>query len=187
MVARCKGNSAFDMNDTIYSPRAPSGREVTPEQRFVEKLTASFGRPSTLYVVVAIAVTWMGLNLLLPSLGMAALDPFPFPSLQGAATISSLVIATMVLITQNRQLKLSEKRARLDLEINLTSERKIAKLIELVEELRRDLPNVRNRSDAEAEKMREHADPHAIAAELDRRIEAEVSAEADDPKAPEET
>jgi uncharacterized membrane protein len=120
---------------------------------------------------------WAALNA---ELGRRAFDLPPFSYLQGLVALAALLIAVMVLITQNRQLKLAEKRARLDLEINLLAETKIAKLISLLEELRHDLPNVPNRRDAEAEAMQERVDAHSVAEALDASIEAEVSAETSD-------
>jgi hypothetical protein len=72
--------------------------------------------------------------------------------------------------SQNHQLKLSEERSRLDLQINILAERKIAKLIALLEELRRDLPYVRNRDDAEAVAMETHADPQIVADALEEAM-----------------
>ena len=48
------------------------------------------------------------------------------------------------------------------LQLNLITEQKIAKLISLVEELRIELPNVKNRSDEEAELMQQATDPQVI-------------------------
>ncbi len=48
------------------------------------------------------------------------------------------------------------------LQLNLITEQKIAKLISLVEELRTDLPNVKNRDDEEADLMKQATDPQAI-------------------------
>jgi uncharacterized membrane protein len=50
----------------------------------------------------------------------------------------------------------------LDLHVSLLTEQKIAKLVALVEELRRDLPNVTNRHDAQAAAMEQSTDPHVI-------------------------
>jgi uncharacterized membrane protein len=44
------------------------------------------------------------------------------------------------------------------LQINLTTEQKVAKVINLIEELRRDLPMVKNRYDAQAETFAEKTD-----------------------------
>jgi uncharacterized membrane protein len=80
-------------------------------------------------------------------------------------------MATTVLATQNRQRKISDERAQLDLQVNLLSEQKLAKLIALVEELRRDMPNVKNRSDPLAEAMTQAIDPHAVVSALHDTIE----------------
>ena len=75
-------------------------------------------------------------------------------------------MTTMVLITQNRQTHDAEQRAQLDLQINLLAEQKVAKLIALLEELRRDLPIVQDRVDRAAEAMTEPVDPHAVLSAL---------------------
>jgi uncharacterized membrane protein len=72
------------------------------------------------------------------------------------------LISTGVLIHQARQEQVSEERSHLMLQLNLITEQKIAKLIALVEELRTDLPNVKNRADLEAEIMQQTIDPQAI-------------------------
>ncbi|MDZ4697283.1 MAG: hypothetical protein SGI86_19250 [Deltaproteobacteria bacterium] len=55
----------------------------------------------------------------------------------------------------------------LDLEVNLCTELKISKLIALVEELRLDMPSVRNRVDLQANAMQTTLDPHAILTALE--------------------
>jgi uncharacterized membrane protein len=77
----------------------------------------------------------------------------------------------MVLATQNRQRRSAEERARLDLQVNLLAEQKVAKLIALIEELRRDMPNVKNRRDRVAEAMTQAVDPHAVTTALEDTIE----------------
>ena len=57
---------------------------------------------------------------------------------------------------------MEEERSYLTLQLNLVTEQKIAKLISLVEELRTDLPNVKNRNDEEADAMKQSIDPQAI-------------------------
>ena len=77
-------------------------------------------------------------------------DPPPFAWLQGIFSLGALLTATVVLIKQNRLAKLEEPRAHLDLQVNLLAEQKTTKLIDLMEELRRDLPMVKDRNDPEA-------------------------------------
>jgi uncharacterized membrane protein len=83
--------------------------------------------------------------------------------------------ATLILITQNRQTQEAEQRSQLDLQVNLVAEQKIAKVIELLEELRRDLPTVRDRVDSKANAMARSVDAGAVLAALEQTLEPSSS------------
>ena len=157
--------------ETIASLHAEAERSVPRHQRFIETLTGHLGRPITLYMIAVSIILWTVGNAFEVFVHRRAYDPPPFAILQCAVAITSLVISTMVLITQNRQAKLAEQRSHLDIQVNLLAEQKITKLIELIEELRRDLPNVRNRTDATAESMLRAADPQTMLHELERTMQ----------------
>jgi uncharacterized membrane protein len=53
----------------------------------------------------------------------------------------------------------------------LLTEQKTAKLINLLEELRRDLPNVRNRHDPEAAELQQSMNPELVRSALNERSE----------------
>jgi len=72
----------------------------------------------------------------------------------------------VVLITQNREAKLEKQRSELELQVNLLTEQKTTKLIRLIEELRRDLPMVRDRHDPEAAALQKTTDPEEVLAAL---------------------
>lgn len=145
------------------SLRARSEGRLSKHQRTIEGATALIGRPRTIYVFIATVAAWVTLNSILFSSGSAhVIDPPPFFWLQGAIGFCALVVTTLVLTTQSRQARHAEERASLDLEVNLCTELKISKLIALVEELRQDMPSVRNRVDLQADAMQKALDPHAI-------------------------
>ena len=81
------------------------------------------------------------------------------------ATISALLVALLILTTQRHDEELAESRAQLTLHIAMLSERKIAKIIALLEEQRRDNPMLPSRVDVEAADMAQPAD-HDIALTL---------------------
>ncbi len=140
----------------------------------MEVLTAALGRPRTVYVTLSFVVGWVAFNMVTPKLfGWQRIDPPPFFWLQGTVALSALLMTTLVLITANRQTRNAEERSHLDLQVNLLAEHKVAKLIALVEELRRDLPMVRDRIDREADAMQEAVDPHAMLEALERASEDE--------------
>ena len=137
-------------------------------QRGIERLTAWLGRPRTLYLIVAVLACWTAANLI----GPHGWDPAPFPLLQGLVSAAALITSVTVLITQNRLSRHNERRAQLDLHINLLAEQRTAKLIALMEELRRDLPSVRDRHDPEAEALQQPSDARDVLATLEQSIDA---------------
>jgi uncharacterized membrane protein len=143
--------------------------------RRISRLSAAFGRPSFLRLVLVFVLLWMALNVVSPLLGLRPPDPPPFAWLQGAIALSALLMTIVVLITQNRQSRHIERRAQLDLQINLLAEQKVTKLIELVEELRRDMPDVRNRIDRVADEMKEPVDTEAVISAIEQLEPSRVS------------
>ena len=162
--------------DTIMALHRRNEQNVSGHQRVVEGVTAFFGRPAFLYSILIVIVLWVTPNVLPRRFGSPQFDPPPFSWLQFSLSIGSFLVTTGVLVTQNRQEKLAEQRAQLTLQLNLISEQKIAKIIALLEELRRDLPNVNNRYDLEAEMMKEAADPQAVIVALEETLTQELEA-----------
>lgn len=160
----------------IVELQKSSERDVPRHQRVVEAATTFFGRPAFLYSSLLVVALWLLPNVF-PDLGfLPQFDPPPFDLLQLTLGIISLPMTIAVLIRQDRQEKLAEQRTQLSLQLNLLSEQKIAKLIALVEELRRDLPDVKNRYDPDAEMMKEPADPQAVMTVLEETLTEELAA-----------
>jgi uncharacterized membrane protein len=160
--------------ESVASIRARAEQRLDRHQRMMEVLTTALGRPRTVYVTLSIVVGWVAFNLVTSKLfARPSIDPPPFFGLQGVLALSALLMTTLVLITANRQTRNAEERSHLDLQVNLLAERKVAKLVALVEELRRDLPMVRDRVDREAESMQKAVDPAAMLAALERASETE--------------
>ena len=165
--------------DAMAGPRDRAERDRNAHQRSIERLTAVLARPRFLYATLGFVAAWIGLDLLLVAAGAPPFDPPPFHYLHLVLTTSAMVMATMVLITQDRQIRMTEKYGHLDLQINLLAEGKIAKVIALLEELRCDLPNVRNRPDVEAGDMAVRTDPQVVIDALEESLRA-----AHDPEPP---
>jgi uncharacterized membrane protein len=87
-------------------------------------------------------------------------------------TLFALLVAMLILVTQRRQDRLSERRAQLTLELAVLADRKSAKLISLIEELRRDHPEVPDRTDKESDEMAKPANPQEVLAAIDERSSA---------------
>jgi uncharacterized membrane protein len=136
-------------------------------ERGFEHAAALIGRPAYLIGLLALAILWIAGNAVAPALRFAAPDPPPFAYLQGLLTLAALATTTIVLMTQQRQGRLESHRAHLDLQVNLLTEQKVTKLIHLLEELRRDLPMVRDRVDAEATALQRPTDAAQVLSALE--------------------
>ena len=146
-------------------------QKISRSQRILERISGFMGQPIFPGIILLFVAFWMLTNLLLRLFGNAAFDPAPFFWLQGIISLSALLTATIVLAKQNRLAKLAEQREHLDLKVTLLTEQKAAKLIDLLEELRRDLPNVRDRHDSDAAVLRQAMSRDLVLAALDERSE----------------
>jgi uncharacterized membrane protein len=151
---------------TIAELFAKAERRVGRHQLLIERVTDAIGRPRSAYTLAVAVAAWMLANGLAPGIGVRPLDPPPFAWLQVAACIAALLMTVTILTTQNRVAKLAQQRAQLDLQVNLIAEEKIAKVVALLEELRRDLPSVKDRKDPLADAMTEAVDLDAVAGDL---------------------
>lgn len=138
----------------------------TPFRRAVDRMTGEFGRPRFIGVISVIVGGWIVGNLLAPACGLAAIDPPPFTWGVSAIALVSLYMVVLVLITQRGEDRLSQHRELLILELAILGERKITKVIALLEEARHDNPTMPDRPDPEAASMGRPADPKSALATI---------------------
>jgi uncharacterized membrane protein len=141
--------------------------KVGTSQRRLEIVSTLIGRPLYLASLLSMVVLWIAVNGIATHLGAAPVDPPPFVWLTSFLTLAALVTTTVVLFAQNRQSKIEKQRAHLDLQVNLLTEQKVTKLIHLIEELRRDLPMVKDRHDPEAVALQQRTDTSLVLSALE--------------------
>jgi uncharacterized membrane protein len=137
---------------------------ASPLQRALDGLTGRLGRPAALIATLIVICAWVGAAIVRTE---GHIEQPPFIWLELAATLSALVISLLILVTQRRDDQLAERRARLTLELALLADRKNAKIIALLEELRRDHPGLTDRVDEESEAMATPTDTKTVLAALD--------------------
>jgi uncharacterized membrane protein len=157
--------------DAVLGFYTREDKKISHPQRSMERISAFIGQPLFLGIILLFVVLWILANAALHFFGRVAFDPAPYFWLQGIVGLSALLTATIVLTKQNRSAKIAEKLNHLELKVNLLTEQKAAKLIELLEELRRDLPNVIDRHDSDAASLTQSMNPDLVLAALDERSE----------------
>ena len=66
-------------------------------------------------------------------------DAYPFGLLTMIVSLEAIFLSTFVLISQNRQALLAERRSQVDLQVNLISELEVTKVMALVSEIHQRL------------------------------------------------
>jgi uncharacterized membrane protein len=147
--------------DTIADVHARHSRQATRAERFIERSVQWVARPRFIVGLTAAIAAWVAVNLLLNPTNRA-FDPPPFPILQDIGTGLALYITVLILITAQREKEIGEHQEQLTLQLAILSDRKNAKIIQLIEEARHDNPMIGNREDLEATKLAVPADPAAV-------------------------
>lgn len=162
--------------ERVVALREQEWKTTSPFQRRLERVRQFVAHPLYLVGILSLSALWMLLNAGVTLLHRSAIDPPPFGWLELTLSFVALLTTTVVLIAQNRQTKLEQQRADLDLQVNLLTEQKVTKIIHLLEELRRDLPMVKDRHDPQAVVLQEGANTEQVASAL-RDVAARSEAE----------
>ena len=105
----------------------------TPTDRVVDTITGFCGKIAFIWVHVLWFSAWMVYNFL-PHLPKGwRFDPYPWPLLLMIVNLEAIFLSTFILISQNRQNRLAERRSHLDLQINLLSEQENTKMLTMLE------------------------------------------------------
>jgi uncharacterized membrane protein len=124
-------NSALERNIAALRERERRDRSrTTVEERLAAAITRFTGSMRFVYVHLALYGGWIVANLgWIP--GIEPWDP-TFVVLAMIASVEAIFLSTFVLISQNRMAAESERRAALDLQINLLAEHEVTRLMALV-------------------------------------------------------
>jgi len=83
---------------------------------------------------VVLFAGWIGYNV---APWFTPFDPFPFIFLTLVVSLEAIFLATFILISQNYDMRVSERRNQLDLQINLLAEQENTKILRMLERIAR--------------------------------------------------
>ncbi|HWO01565.1 MAG TPA: DUF1003 domain-containing protein [Blastocatellia bacterium] len=154
----------------IVKMRAEQERRKNSEERLADLLTLFSGSMMFVYV----HAVWFGLWILFNVgwLGGTPFDPFPFSLLTLIVSLEAIFLSTFVLISQNHAGAIADKRADLDLQINLLAEHEVTHLLALVDAIADHLGVHR---DNELEDLKKNVGARQVVDELESRERIENS------------
>jgi uncharacterized membrane protein len=117
---------------------------------------------------VWVHVIWFGFWIILNSMpGVRHIDPFPFTFLTLVVSLEAIFLSTFILISQNHDTKISERRNHLDLQINLLSEQENTRMIEILKAIAAKLDcEITNAADVDS--LTAETDPQKVAALIEQ-------------------
>jgi len=104
--------------DTIAKMQATAARNRTFGQKVADLAAKWVGSWTFLIVQGVVLILWMVLN----GSGLASWDPYPFILLNLVLSFQAAFATPVILMSENRQARLNERRNHLDLQINMLAE-----------------------------------------------------------------
>lgn len=140
-------------------------QERTKSDLVAEVIAKFCGSMNFVWVHVAWFGAWILLNVI-P--GIRHIDPFPFTFLTLVVSLEAIFLSTFILISQNHDARINDRRNHLDLQINLLSEQENTRMLTLLraiaEKLECEIPN-----DPELAILSEETQLEKVAAQIEER------------------
>ncbi len=145
-------------------------RTHTATDRVAGSITRFCGSMAFVWLHVMWFTGWIVWNTVLP---VPHLDPFPFSFLTLVVSLEAIFLSTFIMIAENRQERIDERRSHLDLQINLLSEQENTKMLKLLERIARKV-GAEWRDDPDIAVLEQATRPEELAHQID---ESEKEAE----------
>ena len=124
------------------------------------------GRPTSSCFTV-----WITLNVgLVPAVPI--FDPYPFSFLTLVVSLEAIFLSIFVLMSQNRAARLADRRAHLDLQIDLLAERELTAMLHMLRALCAKQKVVLDDVGADVNDLLEETDVTELASNLDEKLPA---------------
>jgi uncharacterized membrane protein len=151
--------------EAVLSLEEATKGQRTKSDRIAEGIAQFCGSMTFVWVHVLWFGGWILLNLF-P--GLKHIDPFPFTFLTLVVSLEAIFLSTFILISQNHDTKLSERRNQLDLQINLLSEQENTAMLSLLQAIAEKV-GADCGDHSQLEQLRQETQPQKLAEQIERR------------------
>src|SRR2546423_15056821 len=151
--------------NTLVEIRQHMEQRKSTQDRIADWVTWFSGSMNFVYIHVVWFGIWLAINL--GWTGLKPFDPYPFNLLTMIVSLEAILLATFVLISQNRISEIADQRADLDLQINLLAEYEITRLLTLVDAIA-DHMGLEVGNDPEVEELKNEVAPEMVIDEMEQ-------------------
>jgi uncharacterized membrane protein len=141
----------------------------TGADRVAAAIARFCGHMTFVWIHVAVFAAWIAYNSL-P--WFDAFDPYPFTFLTLVVSLEAIFLSTFILISQNYDMRVSERRNQLDLQINLLAEQENTKMLQILERIAKKVgANVTD--DLQVRALEEATRPEALVEQIEEEFRSE--------------
>ena len=139
--------------------------------RMSDAITRVAGSAPFVVVHVLWFTVWIVVNThLVPE--VPAFDPYPFSFLTLVVSLEAIFLAIFVLMSQNRAARLADRRAHLDLQVDLLAERELTVMLHMLRALCAKQDVVLDDVGSDVNDLLEETDVERLASDLDEKLPA---------------
>lgn len=135
----------------------------TTADRIAAAIARFCGSMTFVWVHVAAFTTWIAYNAL-P--WFHPFDPYPFTFLTLVVSLEAIFLSTFILISQNYEMRITERRNMLDLQINLLAEQENTKMLQMLDQIAKKV-GVRLEDDPQVKALEEATRPEALLEQIE--------------------
>jgi uncharacterized membrane protein len=139
-------------------------------ERVIDTVSSICGSRRFIYLNALFFGLWLAANLG-PVEGLH-FDPFPFGLLTLVVSLEAIFLSLFILITQNLQVRLAERRHHLDLQIDLLAEQENTKMLQMLAAIHERL-GIEEEDEQEVAALKQTTAPEKIIEEIQRHVEKE--------------
>ena len=150
---------------TIAGLERAAERQASPADRAAGKITAFCGSMPFVWVHLIWFAIWIVLNMMSPW----KIDPYPFSFLTLVVSLEAIFLSTFIMISENRQERIDQRRSHLDLQINLLAEQESTKTLELLRQIALKL-GLDPRGDPTIAVLEQATQPETLIEQIDKSI-----------------
>lgn len=154
--------------------------ELAVAKRTVADRVAAFvatfcGSITFVWIHAVLFTAWILWNVL-PKL--PHFDPYPFTFLTLCVSLEAIFLSSFILIAQNYEMRVTERRSQLDLQINLLAEQENTKMLQLLDRMARKM-GLYEEDDPEVQVLEQATRPETLARQIDDSLRQQAGQPAD--------
>jgi uncharacterized membrane protein len=138
----------------------------SPTERVTDAITQFAGSRSFIIGHALWFLTWVVVNR-----APGAFDPYPYSLLNVLVSLEAIFLTSFVLMTQNRMTHQADRRAHLDLQVNLLAEQELTTILQMLYALCQKAGTCARVTDRRIEQLLKETDVIALAGALEKELD----------------